>query len=97
MALWSGHGLTTLFIEVTPRVLPLYRRLGWPLTIVGERRIHWGEECYLCTLGLPDVARVLLEKAEHSAYYRQIVAQAFRVTMVGNEDEEPAKELALAA
>ena len=92
-----SHGLTTLFIEVTPRVLPLYRRLGWPLTIVGERRVHWGEACYLCTLGLPEVARVLLEKAEHSAYYRQIVAQAFRVTMVGNEAEEPAEDLAMAA
>lgn len=82
-----GHGLTTLFIEVTPRVLPLYRRLGWPLHIVGERRIHWGEACYLCTLGLPDVARVLLEKAEHSAYYRQIVAQAFRVRIWSGQCE----------
>lgn len=77
-----GQGMTTLFIEVTPRVLPLYRRLGWPLQIVGEKRMHWGEECYLCTLGIPDVARALLQKAETSPYYREIIAQAFRVTMI---------------
>lgn len=70
----------TLFIEVTPRVLPLYHRLGWPLNIVGELRSHWGEDCYLCTLGIPEVAEALLRRAEHSPYYRQIVAQAFRVT-----------------
>ena len=75
-----GEGVATLFIEVTPRVLPLYRRLGWPLVVRGERKVHWGEECYLCTLGIADVARALLLRAEHSRYYRQIVAQAFRVT-----------------
>lgn len=75
-----GEGITTLFIEVTPRVLPLYRRLGWPLVIQGDLRRHWGEDCYLCSLGIPEVAEVLLRRAEHSPYYRQIIAQAFRVT-----------------
>lgn len=32
-----GAGIGALFIEVTPRVLPLYRRLGWPLKIRGTR------------------------------------------------------------
>ena len=64
--------------------------------IVGERRLHWGEECYLCTLGIPEVAQALLQKAEHSPYYRQIVAQAFRVTMVGNSGGAPSAELAVA-
>ena len=79
-----GQGITTLFIEVTPRVLPLYQRLGWPLSIQGSLRRHWGEDCYLCTLGIPDVAQALLRRAENSPYYRQIIAQAFRVTF-----EEP--------
>ena len=79
-----GEGIARLFIEVTPRVLPLYRRLGWPLGIVGELRLHWGEECSLCTLGIPEVAETLLRRAEHSAYYRQIIAQAFRVTLPVN-------------
>jgi hypothetical protein len=80
-----GAGIATLFIEVTPRVLPLYRRLGWPLRIRGERRRHWGEDCYLCTLGVPEVAAALLRRAEHSPYYRQIVAQAFRMTLPARE------------
>ena len=82
-----GQGIMTLFIEVTPRVLPLYQRLGWPLKIEGELRSHWGEACYLCTLSIPEVAEALLRRSESSAYCRQIVAQAFRVTAapVGKE------------
>jgi hypothetical protein len=83
-----GKGITTLFIEVTPRVLPIYQRLGWPLQIVGELREHWGEDCYLCTLGIPEVAEALLRKAEQSEYYREIIAQAFRVTMSRRGERE---------
>jgi GNAT superfamily N-acetyltransferase len=75
-----AEGITTLFIEVTPRVLPLYRRLGWPLVIQGELRRHWGEDCRLCTLGIPEVAAALLRRAERSTLYREIIAQAFRMT-----------------
>ena len=81
-----AEGIATLFIEVTPRVLPLYQRLGWPLTICGELRPHWGEDCSLCTLGIPEVAQTLLARAQHSPYYRQIVAQAFRVTLTMREN-----------
>lgn len=84
-----GEGIATLFIEVTPRVLPLYQRLGWPLKIQGERKVHWGEECYLCTLGIPEVAQTLLLKAENSRYYQHIIAQAFRVTLA---DSNPMKK-----
>lgn len=84
-----GEGIATLFIEVTPRVLPLYRRLGWPLQIEGELRRHWGEECYLCTLGIPEVAAALLRRAEQSPFYRQIVAQAFRVTLPARKRHPP--------
>jgi hypothetical protein len=72
-------GIANLFIEVTPRVLPIYQRLGWPLEIQGTLRLHWGEDCYLCTLSIPDVAAGLLHRAEASLFYRQIVMQAFRV------------------
>jgi len=93
-----AEGITTLLIEVTPRVLPLYRRLGWPLHIRGEARLHWGEECYLCALGIPEVAHVILERAETSHYYRQIAAQAFRVTLVANGGTiETAKTAQIAA
>ena len=78
-----GKGISNLYIEVTPRVLPLYHRLGWPLKIVGEARVHWGEDCYLCSLGIPEVAEAILRRAEHSHYYQQIVSQAFRVNVSG--------------
>lgn len=80
-----GVGIHNLVLEVTPRVLPLYRRLGWPLEIRGELRQHWGEDCYLCRLGIPDVAEALLQRAPDSAYYRQIIAQAFRVSVATSE------------
>ena len=86
-----GTGVNTLFIEVTPRVFPLYRRLGWPLKVEGELRRHWGEDCYFCSLGIPEVAEALLRRAEESGYYQQIIAQAFRVTIsvsVGKRDAE---------
>jgi ribosomal protein S18 acetylase RimI-like enzyme len=76
-----GMGVATLSIEVTPRVLPIYWRLGWPLEIQRELRRHWGEDCYLCSLGIPEVAETLLRRAERSSYYRQIIAQAFRVAL----------------
>lgn len=76
-----GAGVATLSIEVTPRVLPLYWRLGWPLKVQGELREHWGEDCHLAFLGVPEVAEALLRRAEHSTYYREIIAQAFRVTL----------------
>src|SRR5579862_7754655 len=76
-----GENLTSLYIEVVPRILPLYQRLGWPLKIVGEPRRHWGEACYLCTLGIPEVAEALLRRSEASPMYREIIAQAFRVTL----------------
>jgi GNAT superfamily N-acetyltransferase len=85
-----GAGLATLSLEVTPRVLPLYRRLGWPLQVRGELRVHWGEDCYLCTLGVPEVAEALLRRAEASPYYREVIAQAFRVTLPGRERRQPA-------
>ena len=37
-----GNGIDKLFIECSPRALTLYRRLGWPLKVEGELRLHWG-------------------------------------------------------
>lgn len=87
-----GNGIAQLFIEVTRRVLPIYQRLGWPLNIQGELRYHWGEDCYLTTLGIPEVAEALLRRAEHSTYYRQIIAQAFRVSLSIRDEGAKAAE-----
>ena len=87
------ENITTLYMEMTPRALPLCQWLGWPLDIVGERRLHWGEECYLCTLSIPEVARAILQRAEDSPYYRQIATQAFRLAMVDRgEGPTPGEE-----
>lgn len=80
-----AENLVTLYIEVTPRVLPLYRRLGWPLKIRGKQRVHWGEPCSLCSLGVPEVAEAILRRSERSRFYRAIVAQAFRVNILIRE------------
>ncbi len=84
-----GAGIAILFLEVTPRVLPLYRRLGWPLVIQGALRRHWGEECFLCTLGINEVAQALLQRAERSDSYRRILAQAFRMRLSAQASNPP--------
>ena len=64
----------TILLEATPPTLRLYRRLGWPLEIIGGLRAHWGEDCYLCRMGVADVAGAMLMKAPRSAAYRDVVA-----------------------
>lgn len=88
-----GEGVTTLSIEVTPRVLPLYWRLGWPLVVKGQLRAHWGEECYCCFLGVPEVAESLLRRAEHSEYYQAIISQAFRISLSASPQSHPTAAL----
>ena len=74
-----GEGIGCLFIEVTPRVLPIYQRMGWPLVIQGEKRLHWGEDCYLCSMEVPEVTSELLRRSERSMSYRAVATQAFRL------------------
>jgi len=77
-AMWRycvAHRIADISLEVTPNTYRLYRRLGWPLEIVGELRPHWGEDqCYLCRMGAADVAGAMLVRAPRSAAYRDVVA-----------------------
>ena len=66
-------------LEATPSTLRLYRRLGWPLEVVGELRMHWGEECYLCRMDVQEVAAALAAKARKSDTYRVLVEQAHQL------------------
>ena len=50
-------GVETLWLEATPATLRVYRRMGWPLEVVGELRLHWGEECFLCRMGVEEVSQ----------------------------------------
>lgn len=74
----AADGIETIIIEATPATLAVYRRLGWPLEIIGELRRHWGEECYLCRMGVREVAEALSLKARRSPSHRRMVEQAYR-------------------
>ena len=79
VAMWRfciQEGVTALLLEATPPTLAVYRRLGFPLEVIGELREHWGEECYLCRMGVTEVAEVLAGKAARSGTYRQVLALA---------------------
>lgn len=72
------RNVAQIVIEATPPTLRLYRRLGWPLEVIGELRPHWGEECYLCRMGVRQVAEALADRAGRSPSYRLLVEQAYR-------------------
>ena len=82
VAMWrycAARGIADISLEVTPNTYRLYKRLGWPLEIVGDLRAHWGEDlCYLCRMGTADVAGAMLMKAPRSALYRHIVGMMGR-------------------
>jgi hypothetical protein len=67
-----------IILECTPPMYKLYRRIGWPLTVIGGLRMHWGEECYLCQMQTIEVAGSLLVKAIRSQTYQELVRQAYR-------------------
>lgn len=71
-------GLQTLLMEVPPRNVRIYRRLGWPLEVIGPDRLHWGEPCFPCSLCLDAVAASVLEKADRLPELRFIRKQALR-------------------
>jgi len=79
----SDRNIERIVIEATPPTLRLYRRLGWPLKIIGELRPHWGEECYLCAMGVREVADALAAKAGRARSYRALVDQASRGLPIG--------------
>lgn len=79
IAMWrycAISGLTDISLEVTPDLYRLYRRLGWPLEIVGSLRPHWGEDtCYLCRMGVAEVAGQMMIRATQASSYREIVSR----------------------
>ncbi len=72
------EGIDGLVIEATPGMLDRYRRVGWPLEIVGDLRRHWGDECYLCRMDVCTLAGTMLVRALRSPMYRDMVLQAVR-------------------
>jgi hypothetical protein len=72
------RGIDDIRLETTPDTLRLYRRIGWPLEIIGELREHWGEPCLLCRTGVNEVAASVMEKAGRSQSYRAVIDQSGR-------------------
>jgi N-acyl-L-homoserine lactone synthetase len=77
--LCQTEGMCEIWHEVTPSTLRLYRRMGWPLEIVGQERMHWGEPCYLARMGVSEVARSIRAKAVRSPSNMNLVDQATRL------------------
>lgn len=80
-AMWNHcvqHGIMQLWLEATPRTLRAYKLVGWPLTVRGELRDHWGEPCYPCSLSICEVAGVLAQRAVRSDTYRRILTEMVR-------------------
>ena len=76
VAMWrhcAASGIADISLEVTPGTHRLYRRLGWPLEVVGDLREHWGEDCLLCRMGASEVAGAMVARAMRSPSYRGIV------------------------
>ena len=71
-------GITELWHEATPSTLRLYRRIGWPLEIVGDLRMHWGEDCYLCRMRTAEVAGNMAARAIRSQSHKDMLAMMIR-------------------
>lgn len=81
VAMWrycAERGVLDISLETTPKVYALYRRLGWPLEVVGDLRPHWGEDCLLCKMGVAEVAGAMVIRAPRSPAYREIVGMMSR-------------------
>ena len=70
------QGINELWMEITPRILKLYRKLGWPLEVMGPLRHHWGEECYPCMVDVQELEDLFIGKARQSSFYQELLAQA---------------------
>nr|ACX33975.1 N-(4-amino-2-hydroxybutyl) tetradecanamide synthase [uncultured bacterium RM44] len=69
-----AEGATEMRLEATPDTLRLYRRIGWPLEVIGDLRLHWNEPCFLCRMGIVDVAGAMVVRALQSATYQAVLA-----------------------
>lgn len=74
----AHDGIETILLEATLPTLRVYRRLGWPLEVIGDRRRHWGEECVLCRLDVGRAAEAITDRARRCASYGKLVAQGRR-------------------
>ena len=71
------RGIEDLWLAATPSTLTAYWRMGWPLEVRSELRVHWGEECFLTGMTVDAVEASIVAKAARSETYRAIVERGY--------------------
>lgn len=74
--LWSmgaDRGIECYLLEATPPMLTIYRRMGLPLEVIGELRMHWGEPCYLTKVDPVAFAGGIVMRARKSAVFNNLL------------------------
>ena len=72
----ADNDIAELWAEIPVANLPLYNRLGWNLYVAGPERLHWGEVCYPCRVGIGELEDGFAKMARTSAAYRRRLEQA---------------------
>ena len=88
----ADNDIAELWAEVPVENLPLYNRLGWNLRVAGPERLHWGEPCYPCRVGIRELADDFARRARTSAAYRRRLEQAQETPAATDAMQEHGKE-----
>ncbi|GAB1543648.1 hypothetical protein NUACC21_63240 [Scytonema sp. NUACC21] len=73
-----NHNIVELWVEASPRIIEIEKRLGWPLQIAGPLRHHWEEASYPCRMSVATIAEIALARAQKSQQYEKITQQIYR-------------------
>ena len=69
----TDRKIKSLVLEATPHMSVLYRRMGLPLYMIGEERVHWGEPCVLAAVDIITAAGSVVLRARRSDVFKQLV------------------------
>lgn len=95
--LWSlgtDRGIECYLLEATPPMLSIYRRMGLPLEVIGELRMHWGEPCYLTKVDPIAFAGGVVIRARKSAIFNNRLNILLRPACVSAIVEAPQPQVA---
>jgi hypothetical protein len=74
----TDQKIRSLLLEATPRMAALYKRMGLPLQVISDARVHWGEPCLLASVDIVTVAGTVVLRARHSPLFRQLVMNSLQ-------------------
>ena len=87
------RGITEVWLEATPSTLRVYRRIGFPLEVIGSCRLHWNEPCVLCRMTIEGVrsghgkvvdVAVLPVARKHGAWYIRCYQGRKKIELLAN-------------